>query len=223
VVKASHLPTAVELRERFRALPKEQRDARQPYCIRVWRALSWLERAESMPPNDFEGRFISGWIGFNALYGRLDDQNKAWGEWEALETFLAHVWRLDHDNRIRGLLQHKQLHVLKLIEDKYLSFDFWRKGERAAARVHRELQDAMARYGTNRMASVLSVLFNRLYVMRNQVFHGASTKGSKLNRYTLQRSANILQELLPVMISVMIDHGIDEDWGLICFPPVDSM
>ena len=59
--------TAIELRAAFRKLPKEDREANQGFAIRVWRALSWLERAEAMEAGDYEGRFISSWIGFNAL------------------------------------------------------------------------------------------------------------------------------------------------------------
>ncbi len=71
------------------------------------------------------------------------------------------------------------------------------------------------------MVSVLQLLFERLYVMRVQVFHGASTKGGKLNRRVIQSSSTILLDLLPAMISVMIDHGIDVEWGTISFPPVE--
>ena len=67
---------AADLREAFRKISKSQRDANQPFSIRVWRAISWLERAESFDASDPEGRFISTWIGFNALYGRLDDEGK---------------------------------------------------------------------------------------------------------------------------------------------------
>ena len=58
-------------------------------------------------------------------------------------------------------------------------------------------------------------------VMRVQVFHGASTKGGKLNRRVMQSSSTILLDLLPTMISIMIDYGIEEEWGTISFPPVD--
>ena len=61
--------SACELREQFKAIPAELRDANQAFSIRVWRGLSWLERAEAA--GDVEGRFISLWIAFNAIYGHL--------------------------------------------------------------------------------------------------------------------------------------------------------
>ncbi len=214
----SKAEVASDLRIRFRALPKEKRENNQSFSIRVWRALSWLERAQGMPPSDHEGRFISAWIGFNALYGRTENDQPL-GDREAMGGFLNHIRRIDHDGRIRRAMFKRQLQVFKLIEDKYLSNDFWQKRRNSEAIVKKELKDAMTRFGTSRMEWVLQLLFQRLYVMRNQVFHGASTKGSSLNRRAIQRAANLLTELLAAMVIVMIEHGIGEDWGDVWFPP----
>lgn len=210
------MASSTELREAFKAIPTQTRQDNQGFSIRVWRALSWLERAESLDRDDHEGRFISAWIGFNALYGRLDEQGQPWGERDAWEAFVAAIWRLDHDGRMRRVLFKRELQVLKLIESKYLTPAFWEKGETAVPQVKKELKQEMARFGTRR---TMLVLLNRLYTMRVQVFHGASTKGSKLNRRTLQGSAGIMLDLLPVMLVIMIEYGTKEDWGSVCFPP----
>ncbi len=96
---------------------------------------------------------------------------------------------------------------------------FWERGESATPKVKKELRDAITRFGTRRMPWVFQLLFERLYVMRVQLFHGASTKGSKLNRRALQDSGIILPELLREFLSIMIDRGINEEWGELCFPP----
>lgn len=211
-------PSAKELREVFRALPRDQREAHQSFSIRVWRALSWLERAEQA--GEVEDQFISLWIAFNALYGRLDDSHRAWGDREAMGTFLTAIWNLGAEGRIRRLLGKRQLAVLKLIETKYLYDRFWSEpGSNHEHTLHRTVRDFLPRFGTHRMFPVLRTLFDRLYVMRNQVFHGASTKGSYLNRRTLMQSASLLRELLPAMLEVMMAHGIEHDWGEVCFPP----
>jgi len=213
------MATAAELRERFRALPKDQIAEHQDFAIRVWRALSWLERADGMGTDDLEGRFISAWIAFNALYGRVDDSNHPWGDREGWGAFLAQIWRLDHRGRLSRVMHKRQLQVLKLIENKYLSSRFWDEGESVAPQVKKELRQALAAFGTKKMLTVLQLLFERLYTMRNQVLHGASTKGSKLNRRTLQGSGSILLDLLPEMLAITMEDGIGEDWGRVCFPP----
>lgn len=62
---------AAALRERFRAIPEGRRADNQAFSVRVWRGLSWLERSETA--GDIEGKLISLWISFNAIYGYLDD------------------------------------------------------------------------------------------------------------------------------------------------------
>lgn len=214
------MPTAGELRTRFRALPKEARDSNQSFSIRVWRGLSWLERAEGFEVADIEGRFITGWIGLNALYGRQDDQHHPWGDREALGTFLAQVWRLDTRGLLRQVLGRRQTAVLNLIDDRYLTLQLWEgKAAQAVRQVKKEVKEAILVYSRQERLPVLRLLFDRLYVMRNQVFHGASTKGSKLNRRALQASATVLSDLLPSFLEIMIDAGVDRDWGKVCFPP----
>ncbi len=213
--------TADELRKAFRAIPKEQRDAHQPFAIRVWRALSWLERAEQA--GEVEDQFIASWISFNALYGRLDNENRAWGDREAMGAFLSAIWNLDDEGQIRRVLCRRQLPVLKLVETKYLYDKFWlAPGDNYDHELHQIIRDLLPRFGKSNMLCVLRALFDRLYVMRNQVFHGASTKGSNLNRRTLTQSAAMLGEILPVMIGIMIEYGIEKDWGGVCFPPMDA-
>ncbi|MCA9251030.1 MAG: HEPN domain-containing protein [Phycisphaerae bacterium] len=213
------MATAVELRESFRDLPKEDRQNNPDFSIRVWRGLSWLERAENAESDDLEGRFISGWIAFNALYGRLDEKQRPWGDREAMGTFLAQVWRLDHHRHIGKLLQKRQLRILRIIEDKYLCNRFWVSGGSPTKQIKRELRDSLAWIGTPKASNVLHLLFERLYVMRNQVMHGASTKGSKLNRRAMRECGTLLLEMIQSLLEVMIEHGVGEDWGNVCFPP----
>jgi hypothetical protein len=195
----------------------------QDFAIRMWRALSWMERAETCDPADIEGRFISSWIAFNALYGQIGPDNQPWGDREARDTFLAHVWRIDQHGQLSDLLQTRQTWAFRIIEDKFLSTRFWEVGDRAKTAVRDQLQNARKWVGTPRAERVFHLLFDRLYVLRNQLLHGASTKGSKLNRRALKECGTLLLAFLPVMIGVMIEFGIAEDWGRVCFPPEGSV
>lgn len=209
-----------DLRSRFRGLPTPDRDCNQNFSIRVWRAMSWLERAEGLDSGDLEGRFIFCWIGMNALYGRQDAAHRPWGDRESLGTFLSQAWRLDHHGLVHKLLGKRQVAVLNLIESKYLSSRFW-DGETAPAirQVKQDVKASILGYQKTDRLPILRLLFERLYVLRNQVFHGASTKGSRLNRRTLQISAAILMDLLPTFLYIMIDAGVTENWGDVSFPP----
>ena len=69
---------------------------------------------------------------------------------------------------------------------------------------------------------VLDRLIERIYLLRCQLIHGAATCGGKLNRTALRRSTKMLSHLMPAVLLVIIDHGADEDWGLLCYPPMES-
>ena len=65
----------------------------------------------------------------------------------------------------------------------------------------------------------LSFVFDRLYVLRNQLVHGGSTWNSAVNRDQVRDGAVILGFLMPVFVDIMMDHP-DEDWGKPFYPVV---
>ncbi len=59
--------------------------------------------------------------------------------------------------------------------------------------------------------------------MRCQLVHGAATYAGKLNRTSLKHCVTMMQQLLPALLLVWIDHGADEDWGPMCYPPLTTV
>jgi hypothetical protein len=43
------------------------------------------------------------------------------------------------------------------------------------------------------------------------------------NRASLKRCVVMMQRLLPALLLVWIDHGADEDWGPMCYPPMGTL
>lgn len=210
-----------ELRRQFKAIPRETRQAHQSFAIRVWRALSWLERAEQA--GDAEDRFIAGWIGFNALYGRQDADHRPWGDREAFGAFIAAICDIDHAGRLGHLVVKKQLAVLRLIQNKFLYDKFWREPEEDHDKaLHKQVKALLPRINRRDPCPILQTAFERLWILRNQLMHGAATKGSSLNRRTLNSGADLLCDLLPEMLGIMIEHGVTRDWGEVCFPPIGT-
>lgn len=213
------MAVANDLRVRFRDIPREIRDQHQDFSIRVWRAVSWLERVENLPSDDTEGQFIACWIGFNSLYAQLDEKNHPWGDREAQRAFLERIYNLDTKGRFRKIVSKKQKSILSIIDNKYLQEAFWVDRADAGKELQTQAKDAIMLLHKHHQVKLWRMIVERIYMMRNQVFHGASTKGSSLNRRTLQNCTNILLDFLPACIDVMLDYGINEDWGKVCFPP----
>ena len=212
------LQTAVTLRRRFKAIAQEQRDANQAFSVRVWRGLSWLERAEKAV--DAEGQFISLWIAFNAIYGHMqgDGMNAPdHGSWQA---FLAGIVRADGEDRLGQIMWAEQRYILRLVDNQYLFRPFWLGQADADEKLARNRRNVMVHLQNRSTVGVFQELFERLYVLRQQVFHGAATSGSKLNRSYLKAAASLMSKIIPAMIEVMVAAGPRTDWGNICFPPV---
>ena len=66
---------------------------------------------------------------------------------------------------------------------------------------------------------VLGIVFDRLYVLRNQLVHGGATWNSQVNRAQLTDAVAILGTLVPLIISVMMDHP-GQDYGDALYPVV---
>ena len=66
-----------------------------------------------------------------------------------------------------------------------------------------------------------SILFGRLYILRNQIMHGAATYEGSKNRGQLKDGAKILNDLIPILIYLMITNK-DEDWGRSYYRPINN-
>ena len=69
---------------------------------------------------------------------------------------------------------------------------------------------------------LLKLLFDRLYVLRNQLMHGCATRDESLNRRQVEDGAEILTVLVPQFLDIMVDHP-DKDWGAISYPVRDDI
>ena len=67
---------------------------------------------------------------------------------------------------------------------------------------------------------ILSAVFDRLYVLRNQLIHGGATWNGSVNRDQVRDGARIMAFLVPLFIDRMMDNpGVD--WGPPYYPVVD--
>ena len=67
---------------------------------------------------------------------------------------------------------------------------------------------------------MLNTVFDRLYVLRNQIVHGGATWRSGVNRDQVRDSRQILATLVPLAIDVMMEHP-EADWGTPYYPVVE--
>lgn len=210
--------SAATLKARFK---QAEANLSEPARVRIHRAISWLRRAESEPTDD-DARFIFLWIAFNAAYAREFGFEQA--EREVLRQFLSKLLGVDATRQLhRSVFEQYSGPVRILIENLYVFEPFWR-----ALRTHDSSERWKQQFETSQRAVlrsvmgrdtlvVLSIVFDRLYVLRNQLVHGGSTWAGRVNRSQIRDGARLLNALVPIMIELLIDHP-ELDLGEIMYP-----
>lgn len=195
-------------------------------AIRLHRAISWLARAEQ-EAEDPDARFIFLWIALNAAYAKQFGFERV--ERGNLQNFIDTLLQVDQGGSLKqAVFSQFSGPIRVLINNKYIFEGFWKalRDHDASDRWSTDFSTANTRamqaVMANQTGVVLSIVFDRLYVLRNQLVHGGATWNSQVNRAQISDGANILGRLVPLIIELMIEHP-ELDFGEILYPPITPM
>ncbi|MCC9602885.1 hypothetical protein LOC67_20235 [Stieleria sp. JC731] len=197
-----------------------------PTTVRFHRACSWLQRAEQADgSDDLDLVLMSQWIAFNALYGQWDEGAKEpVSDHVCWRHFVDRILSLDKDKIVTDVLMDNKPLVMTIFDDEYLSRYFWREpNDKRAKRSRKTKFDARTWYLEGCWTLILDRLIVRVYLLRCQLVHGAATYNSRLNRRSIRRSSQMMDHLIRSFLLVWINQGADEDWGIMCYPPMSLM
>mgnify|MGYP007112264769 CR=1 FL=1 len=178
------MPTAAHLRDKLRAASTP--DSTETWRVRLHRAISWLARSER-EHHDPDARFMFQWVALNAAYAREFGRGET--ERERARQFLDVLIGLDPARRLHGALFGQFTGPIRtLLDNRFVFEPFW-----TALREHDasnawetafagSRKKALASIMQGDTATLLSVVFDRLYVLRNQLVHGGATWSSQVNR-----------------------------------------
>ena len=212
----------------FVDLKEKQRSRREYFSeslgLRVHRAISWLGRAED-ENDDQDVKFILFWIGFNAAYAG-DLREELPGERSNFRNFFEALVSLDRSNRIYDLVwQRFSQEIRVLLDNRYVFSPFWAHHngnigyDDWESRLTQAKKIAAHAVVSKDTVRILMIVFDRLYVLRNQMVHGGATWNSSVNRSQVRDGVAILENLLPIFIDLMLDNH-DYDWGKPLYPVV---
>lgn len=213
--------TAAELKAMREALPSDVPGETQ---LRVYRAVRWLERAEK-EKDDADVEFILYWIALNALYA--DDLGELNTKFRShTRQFFDKIVKLDRENKIHDLIWNNFSQSIRtLLDNEYASSYFWRAlrdGKPESwwrKKLEKENEWALKSFRHESTSTLLEVIFNRLYVVRNQLVHGGSTHNSSVNRDQIKDGVRILATFVPIIAKIMIENP-HEDYGRVTYPVV---
>lgn len=176
----------------FDKLKKRHRGIRsglsESLALPTHRALSWLQRAEA-EIEDEDAQFLFLWIAFNAAYAHEIANRRDFSERRISLDFLKRLVRCDQEKRLQKLTWVEFPKPIRLLlNNKYVFQPFWdyQTGpidesqwlcvfDKSKATANRAL-------GTMNTTKVLAIVFERLYVLCNQLVHGGATWNSVANR-----------------------------------------
>ncbi|MDA7967823.1 MAG: HEPN domain-containing protein [Gammaproteobacteria bacterium] len=217
---------------------------------RMDRALSWLEHAdECNPENNPDEKFLCLWISFNSAYG--DDENLKPDSWlkkisdhKKIENFLRAVVKRDAGGRLADLIRAHKNQFDEIITNRFLFQPFWKAAYIRNAWIRWSnpsseftsnnllVENALAGIMQNNPRTpqsekqttiVLQHTFDRLYTLRNQVFHGGAAYRDGYNRSSFPPANIVLgacvSEFLKIMLEKMETQKDMDDWGMVAYPP----
>ena len=217
--------------ENSRPSNKKEFEEKQAFLLRLRRAISWLGRAQQMERDvegtdkDLDTQFIFLWIGFNALYARDPNEYSYRLAEDQIEKYFRNLCSEDAKCRIYKAIDGNisKEKIRSLSNNEFVSRDFWGK----EMGIYREEKDRPLPEPLSELKTynILCCVFQRLYVLRNQLMHGGATWDGKLNKGQLLDGIKIMHWLLPVFIEIMLENpeGKWGQWGKIWYPRVKNV
>lgn len=205
---------------------------------RMRRANAWIKRSRQAGTSDIE-RFMFLWVAFNAAYGNeealrnfVDGQGETKSEPDRFRVFLRNIVDQDSSGSLQKIIWETFSGPIRILLNNHYVFqpfwkDVWASSRTSDWKRHfrgekNRVQKALAKQDT---FTILSIVFHRLYALRNQVFHGGTTWPSGFGRDQIRDGTRIMESLVPVIISIMqrdIDRDRDSDtWGKVAYPRIN--
>ncbi len=202
------------------------------------RAHAWLERSRQAGTEEIE-RFIFLWIAFNAAYGNeaalrdfVERPNMKQSESCRFRQFLRAIVTNDRSEVIYDIVWQQYSGPIRiLLNNRYVFRPFWSSvwglntgdsWERWFKRDRNDVNRALVNRDT---FGILMRVFDRLYTLRNQIFHGGATWPAGFGRTQIRDGSRIMASLVPAILDIMqadIDRNPDSDlWGLVAYPRIN--
>jgi hypothetical protein len=210
--------------EELKKIHDEHRnDYPEDFNIRLRRALSWLKKSEI--EKDPDGKFIFLWISLNCTYStNNNDPTDSTSNNDPTDTNLRDYYlalcNKNGSNEINEIIQKDfQDEIYDIITNEYIMPSYWYGiGWSYETRKVEDKKKAFKALDREEPLIILKMLFINLYILRNQIFHGNATYKGSRNRKTVCDGSNILQDLVPLFIEIMMKNPKD-DWGKVNFHP----
>ncbi len=206
--------------------PSQPSREEQSIADRVRRSLSWMRRAVQVSSADAPPRYVDLWIALNALYGVPPYvPNFQPDEKRDFKHFMRLLRALPNSSDpLRRTMKSIERRTYNLIGNEYLWKEFWREDFQAQKKKARKSKnECEAALRDEDFVTFFACLFERLSVLRNQIFHGSSSENTTKSEDALIPSLLVLEEILPVFLTLMLRYAKGKDWPLVPYPGWETL
>lgn len=196
----------------------------EQFNLRIQRGLSWFKKAVQLD-DDLDLKFISLWIGFNAVYAQ-ELMNPS--DPQGFEQFLGKVCQFDQQQKIYHLIWDKlDQSVRVFLVNPYVFQSFWDFQNKKISQTDWKGCFDLEKIRVDQLIQskdtedLLFTIFSRLRTLRNQIMHGGSTYKSAINRQQLKDACHILATLLSTFLYILLDHPKELDVEQSFYPVVN--
>lgn len=213
-------------------MPKGQKGSpSEEFTVRICRVQTWLGRADKAAESDDpDVAFVLYWIAFNAAYAR-DPSSKS-NALQAIGQYFDDILDVDRQHAVHDAIGNEcRDRIETLVEIEYLIDSYWvyansPNGGRQSKKVWMQVlnDDRQAIRGAFQIDDrentmrILQIVFQRLYVLRNQLMHGGAQFESHYNRDSVWDGVHIMERLVPIFLRIMRANQ-DKEWGQPFFRP----
>ena len=207
-------------------LLEKQSSLSKHQSLRIHRALSWL-KASLEYQSDLDICFINLWISFSSLL-------KTASAGQTLQDFSAFIIKQDEEQKIYQFLFEEYANKISvLIKNPFVYPVFWQALQAEQTEqgtdfsnmswrksFEQESVAALNALSRRNSAELLDIVLSRLAVLQQQILDGGATWQSRVNRKQLKDAVELLLQLTPLLVDVMI--RAEEDWQAVAYPVVDQ-
>ena len=201
---------------------------------RLRRVKAWINLAGVTPsaPGETMGddhviddavRFVFYWVAFEAAYGIAKKCNLGRSKDGVMKEFINRAVKID-EPAFKNLLDQHEADVNKILNLRAIYPDFWKRDANGKPpkgwkqRLTQEYEEFLKNDDT---ANKLLIVFERLKVARNQIFHGASSRRKSFGTAQVEHGLKILSAIIPKFGEVMEKNMTGSspcDWKQVPYP-----
>jgi len=177
---------------------------------RTRRVLSWLERARQ-EEDDQDAAFVFYWIAFEAVYGEWTREGQS--QRAEFREFFEKATATDTKNTIRDeVLDNLGDTILEVVANPYIFEPFWDyyngnsdSDDEWQNLLISDVERVSVRLENGDAVEPLAAAFERLCVVRNQLFRGEATWNRYVNRSQIEDGTEILAFVVLALADLMLD------------------